>query len=140
MSFYLDTSVVVALLTPETLTERASGFIAANRGPLLVSDLASAEFASAIARRVRTGEVTLDEARQDLADFDLWFIGSTQRVEISAVDVAVATSFLRRFDLPLLTPDAIHVAAAQRLGTTLVTLDRQMAASARSLGIAVAEP
>jgi uncharacterized protein len=54
--------------------------------------------------------------------------------------IAVATTFLRRLDLPLKTPDAIHIAIAQRLGATLVTFDRQMAASARALGTPVETP
>ncbi len=106
----------------------------------MVSDLASAEFASAIARRVRTRETTLAEARTDLSDFDLWVTRSAQRVEIAATDVALATTFLRRLDLPLRTPDAIHIAIAQRLGATLVTFDRRMAASAGALGAPVATP
>lgn len=140
MSIYLDTSVVVPLLTPEPLSSRAVAFVANNREPLFVSDFASAEFASAIAQRVRTREATLEDARKDLSDFDIWSMRSAQRVEISPADIALATTFLRRLDLPLMTPDAIHIAAAQRLGATLVTFDRQMAASARALGAAIAEP
>src|SRR4029077_8790271 len=34
----------------------------------------------------------------------------------------------------LMTPDALHIAIAARIGATLVTLDRAMAASARVLG------
>ncbi len=62
------------------------------------------------------------------------------RVEISAGDVAVATAFLRRLDLPLRTPDALHIAIAGRIGATLVTFDQRMAISARALGMAVATP
>jgi predicted nucleic acid-binding protein len=55
-------------------------------------------------------------------------------------DLAAATMFLRRLDLPLRTPDALHIAIAQRVGAMLVTFDRQMAASARTLGSAVQVP
>jgi predicted nucleic acid-binding protein len=41
--------------------------------------------------------------------------------------------------MTLLTADAIHIAVAQRLGATLVTVDQRMAAAARTLGIAVAD-
>ncbi len=140
LGWYLDASLLVALLTPEALSGRAEDFIGLRSGPLAVSDLASAEFASAIARRVRTRETTLAEARTDLSDFDLWVTRSAQRVEIAATDVALATTFLRRLDLPLRTPDAIHIAIAQRLGATLVTFDRRMAASAGALGAPVATP
>ena len=140
MSFYLDTSVIVALLTVEPLTARADEFINRMREPLLVSDLASAEFASAICRRVRMREISLDQAHSDLSDFDVWSLRATDRVELNAADVATATAFLRRLDLALVTADAIHIAAARRLAATLVTFDRQMADSARALGAAIAVP
>ena len=63
-----------------------------------------------------------------------------QRVESSAGDVAAADTYLRRLDLTLLTPDALHIAIAGRIGATLVTFDRAMAASARVLGMAVTTP
>jgi uncharacterized protein len=140
LSLYLDASVLVAIITPEALSERAESFLAANKEPLIVSDLASAEFASAISRRVRTRQTTLKEALADLADFDVWLTQFAQSVEIEPPDIAVAAAFLRRLDLPLLTHDAIHIAAAHRLGATLVTLDQQMAANARRLRVGVTEP
>jgi predicted nucleic acid-binding protein len=42
--------------------------------------------------------------------------------------------------LPLRTPDAIHIAIAERVDATLVTFDLAMAASARALGTAVTAP
>jgi uncharacterized protein len=60
------------------------------------------------------------------------------RFELEAGDIAQADLFVRRLDLPLLAPDAIHIAIAQRLRATLVTFDRQMATAARTLGLAVA--
>lgn len=140
VSWYLDASILVALLTPEPSSSRADDFLRENPALLIVSNLAAAEFASAIARRVRTREIALDDARSDLADLDIWLARSAQWVEISAADVALATAFLRRLDLPLRTPDAIHIAIAQRVDATLVSFDRQMAASARALGAVVATP
>jgi predicted nucleic acid-binding protein len=60
---YLDASVLVALLTSDPLTARADAYLRANAPVLIVSDFAAAEFASAIARRVRTAEMRADEAR-----------------------------------------------------------------------------
>lgn len=71
---------------------------------------------------------------------DAWSARSATRVEISAVDVAVAETLLRRIDPPLQAPDAIHIAIAQRINATLVTFDRQMEAGARALGMTVAMP
>ena len=47
--------------------------------------------------------------------------------------------YVRRFDLALRAPDALHLAIARRLDATLVTLDRRLAAAAGELGIAVDE-
>jgi uncharacterized protein len=137
---YLDTSILVALLTPETFSGRAEAFLQNNTERLIVSDFAAAEFSSAIERRVRMREFTLDHSRRTLSRFDFWLARTADRVEISPADVSAATAFLRRLDLTLRTPDAIHVAIAQRIGATLVTFDRQMADSARALGMAVVMP
>jgi predicted nucleic acid-binding protein len=53
-------------------------------------------------------------------------------------DVACSESALARFDLTLRAADALHIAAACRLGAMLVTFDRRQAASATSLGVSVA--
>jgi uncharacterized protein len=140
VSFYLDANILVALLTPEPLSERADEFVRNHPERLIVSDFAAAEFVSAIARRVRTGETTVEDARRDLADFEVWTARSTERTDLNAGDVAAATAYLRRLDLALVTPDALHIAIARRLDATLATFDRQMAAAARALDMAVAMP
>jgi hypothetical protein len=59
--------------------------------------------------------------------------------EIATEDVVLAEAMLRRLDLNLRAPDAIHIAIARRLGATLMTFDDKMARSAHALGLAVAE-
>jgi len=136
---YLDASFLVALLTPELASPRAESFAAANALSLIASDFAAAEYASSIARRVRMGEFTIAQGQFALATFDGWLAQSATWIEISAADIALSTSFLRRLDLPLRTPDAIHIAAALRLEAGLATLDRRTAANARALGLEVAD-
>jgi uncharacterized protein len=134
VSVYLDASVLVALFTNDPLTTRADQFLRANVPVLLVSDFAAAEFASALARRVRTGELIADEARAAFSNFDAWISRATQRVEICPADVSTAQAFLRRLDLTLRTPDALNIAIAQRNAAILATFDEKMASSARTLG------
>jgi predicted nucleic acid-binding protein len=129
----------VALLIPEPLSDRASQFVQASADSLIISNLSTAEFASAVSRRVRMGEFTLGDGQTALSSLDDWILQGVRRVNIAARDVALAASFLRRLDLPLRTPDAIHTAIVRRLDATLVTFDQGMAAAARTLGIAVAE-
>jgi predicted nucleic acid-binding protein len=140
VSLYLDASLVIALLTDDALHARADRFASSDPGAFIISDLATAEFASALGRQVRMGAISIEEARAGLAALDVWTRRAANQVETTSVDIAVASSFLRRLDLPLKTPDAIHIAIAQRIGATLVTFDRQMAASARALGTPVATP
>jgi predicted nucleic acid-binding protein len=128
------------LLTPEPFSEHAEAFTGNQPGPLIVSDLAGVEFASAIARRVRMRLFTADQAQSALSLFDHWVAQLAIRTEITSADTALAGSFLRRLDLPLRTLDALHIAITQRLGATLVTFDRRMADSARALSVAVAVP
>jgi predicted nucleic acid-binding protein len=63
ISIYLDTDLVGALLLTEPLSDRAELYLDTCPDVLLVSDLTGAEFSSLVARRVRTGEFTIDQAR-----------------------------------------------------------------------------
>ena len=138
MSVYLDASVLVALLTDDAFTLRADALLRANASVVIVSDFAAAEFASVIARHVRIGDITPNDARIAFSTFDAWTARATQRTETKAADVTAAEAFLRRLDLALRTPDAVNIAIAQRVGATLATFDHKMIASARALGTPVA--
>jgi uncharacterized protein len=138
VSFYLDASVVVALLTDDPHAARADAFFRNNRSSLVVSDFAAAEFSSVIARRVRTGEIARSVAEGAFVAFNLWMARNSRRVEIIAADIRAAETFLRQLAVNLRTPDALNLAIAQHLGATLVTFDLTMAASARMLGLPVA--
>jgi uncharacterized protein len=61
----------------------------------------------------------------------------TSTVDIQASDTRLAYIYVRRFDLRLRAPDALHVAVARRLDAVLVTLDRRMATAAIDLGVTV---
>ncbi len=138
MRAYLDASVLVALLTDDPLTARADTFLRTGTPVLVLSDFAAAEFASAMARRVRNREITVEDARAAFSTLDVWAARATQRVETTAADVKLAEAALRRLDLTLRTPDALNIAIAQRVGAMLVTFDVKMASSARALGTEVA--
>jgi predicted nucleic acid-binding protein len=103
---------------------------------LTVSDLSAAEFASVIARRVRTRDLRAEEARAAFSNFDSWCARYTQQIEVERTDVSTAAGLIRRLDLPLRTPDAIHIAIVLRTACRLLTFDRAMAIVARTLGVA----
>jgi predicted nucleic acid-binding protein len=137
VSVYVDASVLVALFTNDALAGRADAYLRTNPTVLIVSDFAAAEFASAVARRVRIRDISCRGARLVLASFDDWIARATARIFTSSEDVASAAILLRRFDLPLRTPDAMNLAIALRVGAEVLTFDQKMAASARNLGAVV---
>jgi predicted nucleic acid-binding protein len=79
------------------------------------------------------------EAEEIFAKFDTWQLFETRSIELEPADVRMAESFLRRLDLTLLAPDALHIATARRTGAVLVTFDEKMRASAASLGVEIAD-
>ncbi len=83
-------------------------------------------------------ELTKIAAKAAISNFDSWRRDESQIVALAARDVVAADGFLRRLDLTLLAPDALHIAICQRIGAALATFDEKMAASARVLGVDVA--
>ena len=134
MSVYVDASVLVSLFTPDALSARVDELMRRTQAAIVISDFAAAEFASAISRCVRTRELAKNHARSVFGSFDEWSARETQRVEVTSADIAVTATYLRRLDLVLRAPDAIHIAIAQRIGARLMTLDKGMIKAARSLG------
>ncbi len=116
------------------------GFLDRHDGELWMTEFAAAEVSSAVARLFRMGALTLEAALDALTDFDVFRSGVIEFADLTAADVRTAHAYVRRFELKLRTPDALHVAVAERLGLTLVTLDRRLADAAATLGIAVVVP
>ncbi len=140
MRVYLDSSVIVPLVTLDPFNDRVDAFLQNVQPVVIVSDFASAEVSSAIARRVRTGDLTRNEARMAFANLDAWVQQQARRVVLENPDVSLAEQFVRRLDSNLRAPDAIHIAVAIRLSLTLVSLDGAMRAAAQRLGCPVIEP
>jgi predicted nucleic acid-binding protein len=139
MSIYLDTSVLIPTLIEETASGAVEAYLRA-RQERVISDLAAVEVASVLSRLVRIGVLATAAAVARLTDFEAWRGGTSSTVEVRSVDARLAYAYVRRFELMLRAPDALHLAIVHRLDATLVTLDRRLADAARQLGIAVDEP
>ena len=137
MSLYLDASVLVPIIVVEQTSPTVVEFLLDRTDELTVSDFAAAEVASALSRLVRMDRLTMSEAMERLADFDAWRAGETERADVDAHDCRLANTYVRRFNLKLRAPDALHAAICRRLELQLVTLDRRFAAAARELGLEV---
>jgi predicted nucleic acid-binding protein len=138
LSIYLDTSVVVALFLPDVFEERAEAFLATAPSGLTLSDFVAAEFSAVVNVRLRNRDIALPAARDALSNFDDWSMRRCTRDEMLPADVREAERILRRLDLPLRAPDAIHLVIAQRINAQLATFDKQMSTAARALKIPVA--
>ena len=103
----------------------------------IISDYGAGEVASAISRRVRTGTISVDDARSSLDEFDVWTNALATVIDIDTRDVQRASQIVRQFDLNLRFPDALHVAICDNRRLALVTGDAQMAAAAGKLKIDV---
>ncbi len=60
---------------------------------------------------------------------------NAEPTEAESADMRVASTFVRRFELGLRAPDALHVAVCHRLGLPLFTFDERQAAAAERLGV-----
>jgi predicted nucleic acid-binding protein len=132
---YLDASAILPILIEEVGSAAVDHFIIESGEALIVSEFAAAEVASALSRLVRTGVLDAADAASRLADFDAWRAASTDDLDIHASDIRLAHVFVRRFDLMLRAPDALHAAACRREDLLLVTFDRRLATAAEDLGV-----
>lgn len=138
MSSYLDASVVVPLFIKDTFSARALTLLSTLNEAPLVSDWAALEVSNVVTRQARVGALSPEQAQAVLLNVDIWCGRSVSAVEISPLDVSIATSLVRRQDLTLRAADAVHIAIAQRLGATLCTFDLRMAEAAKIMNLRVA--
>ena len=137
MSTYLDTSVLMSLLVEDANSSRAKRLTVDD---VIVSDLTSAEFASALAIRFRRGSMSEDEVRAAHRLFDIWRRANAESVDVLSADLRRAEAIIRTLNHSLKTADATHLAIADRLGAALATFDTTMARESQRLGIALAPP
>jgi uncharacterized protein len=140
VSLYLDASIIIPTVVDERFTEIVGAFLVGCGDNLTVSDFAAAEVASALSRLIRMGVLEIAEAEQRLADFDVWRTGETDTAEMDVHDCRLANTYVRRFDLTLRVPDALHAAICRRLDLSLVTLNGRLARAGRDLGLEVRVP
>jgi predicted nucleic acid-binding protein len=140
LNLYLDASVLIPAVIEEPSSTSVRKLFQNRPDELSVGDFAVAEVVSALSRLVRMERLTATEAAERLTDFDEWRASATEVAEMDAHDCRLANTYVRRFDLKLRAPDALHAAICRRLELQLATLDRRLAAAARALGINVVVP
>ena len=68
--FFFDTSALVKLYHEETGTEKLSELIARQNPVIVISDIASVEMVSALAKKVRTAEIDIPTFKEAVLAFE----------------------------------------------------------------------
>lgn len=137
--FYLDTSFVVSAFSVEPKTADCQSWLDENvDAELLISDWVKTEFSSAVSLKIRTKEISVEQR----AEMVTWWHNAAANnfiaIDVVAGHFETASRMCDNHQLSLRAGDAMHIAIAQSVGATLVTLDKRMAAAALELGVPVA--
>ena len=137
MNYYLDTSVIVSVLTEESHTARSEQWFAEHGGSAkLISWWVEVEWSAAISMKVRSGmldqngRVLVDTAFRQFIDASFTIIPVEHSHFVAASDLARRSNGLR-------AGDALHLAIADSQDAAVCTLDTGMARAAEALGLRV---
>ena len=136
---YFDTSALLPYYRHEARSESVQALLARQREPVVVSHLGRVEFASALARWVRTGELDERQANRIEAAFreDLGLGRLALRpMDPGHYDQAERWLLMRKTSLRTL--DALHLACADGLAAPLVSLDAALLEAAHFLAVRTA--
>ena len=135
---YVDTSVIVALLTAEPGTSKVTEWYTAQNESPTCSDWLLTEFSSAVSVKVRTKQMSEAAAKSVRQEFSLLAAGGLRVVTVSRAAFVHAAKMTEAHQHGLRAGDALHLAVAIELGATeMATLDTRLAKNAKRLGLAL---
>ena len=135
---YVDTSVIVALLTVEPKTSDVLAWYAGLRDTPISSDWLLTEFSSAISIKQRTGQLSETNAKRVRKEFDLFAAGGLRFAPVSRSVYSQAAKMVRPHQHGLHAGDSLHLAVALELGAShMATLDGTLAENAKRKGLAL---
>lgn len=133
---YLDTSLLVACLTPEPRTHEMQDWLAGQPpAELAISDWVITEFSGALSLKLRSGQVDGTGRADALSMFNALVDESLTVFPITSLDFRTAARHADRHETGLRSGDALHLAVAGNHGARLQTLDKGLAGAAQALGV-----
>jgi predicted nucleic acid-binding protein len=133
---YLDTSLLVAVLTREIKTAIVLAWLG-NQEPaeLAISEWVATEFSAALSIKLRTGQIEANDRAGALAKFAGLCAESLAILPISDIHFRTAARFADQHGLGLRAGDALHLAICADHGAALYTLDRRQSEAGSVLGM-----
>ena len=139
--FYLDTSVLISALGNEDATATCQRWLAqAPPGELAISDWVVTEFSSALALKLRTGQLNAEHRADCLAEFARLIEESFHLIAITRQDFRSAARYTDMHETGLRAGDALHLAVCANHGYKLITLDKTLATAATNVGVPTGSP
>jgi len=135
LSFYVDTSVLVAYYSPEPLSDKTEKFLTTPRQPA-ISALTELELFSAISKKVRKGGISKKDASRIIATFISHKDNKLYtHLPVQLHHYTLARDWIALFKLGLKSLDALHLAIASSEELTIVSADRSLLRSAEVMGL-----
>ena len=132
---YIDTSVLMAFLLPETGSQRAERLMTSPGDVLAFSSWTEVELLSALGIQVRRKRITRSGARKAVDAFASLVAPALLRLAVDDNDHRMAAHMLDGWQTSLRAGDALHLALVREYQAELWTFDRNMAKAAAHFGL-----
>lgn len=138
MKLYLDTSLVVSLLTMEAASPRARHWAWEWRdsATFVISWWVETEFVSAISKKVRDKHIEPADRDSFLVAFNMQIAASAMMLPVVRAHFSAAREHCLHVNAGIRAADALHLAIAAESGSTLCTRDQKLAKAGLELGVA----
>jgi predicted nucleic acid-binding protein len=138
LSIYLDTSAAVPLFVPEPSSDKVAAWLESGADTLVSADWILTEFASALAIKVRRGELIQKHAAAAWENFGIFSQSGLRLVPVTRATFMRAAQLVRSIRGELRAGDALHLAMAiETKATAIATADSQLEKCALVQGLAV---